>query len=321
MFHTTSPSVDEPAAPRPRDAITGAFGFTGRHIAERLLAGGREVVTLSRRSGSGDPLAERLMVRRLDFGHPEALADDLRGIDTLYNTYWMRFPRGGRTFQSVIDESAVLIRAAGQAGVRRIVHVSVVNASLDASTPYVRAKAAVEKLVRGWGIEWAIVRPTLTFGPDDILINNLAWALRRLPVYGMPGFGRYRVQPVHVDDVARISIEAATGPPGVTLDAAGPETMTYRELVHLVRGAVRSRSVVVPMPRVAVLGTAALLGHVVRDRVLTPDEIEELTSSLLISSEAPWGVVRFSEWVPANADALGRRWASELSRNYTLPAW
>jgi uncharacterized protein YbjT (DUF2867 family) len=321
MFADQMAPGHQTVSSNPRDAVTGAFGFTGRHIAEQLLAGGREVVTLSRRSGAGDPLARRLTVRRLAFDRPDAVTEDLLGVDTLYNTYWMRFPRGGRTFQSVIDESAMLIRAAGQAGVRRLVHVSVVNARSDASTPYVRAKAAVEAIVRNAGMEWVIVRPTLTFGPDDILINNLAWALRRMPVYGMPGFGGYRVQPVHVEDVARICIEGATGPPGLTLDAAGSETMTYRELVELVRRAVQSRSIVVPMPRLAVLGAAVLLGRIVHDRVLTPDEIEELTSSLLISSEPPRGEIRLSDWVAAKAEALGRHWANELSRNYTLPVW
>lgn len=303
------------------DAVTGAFGFTGRHIAERLLVRGREVVTLSRRSGRGDPLAARVTIRRLDFEQPSALASALAGVDTLYNTYWMRFPRGGRTFEALVGESRVLLEAAESAGVRRIVHVSVVNARSGAPTPYVRAKAAVEAAVGSSSLEWAIVRPTLTFGPDDILINNLAWALRRLPVYGMPGFGRYRVQPVHVDDVARICVEAATGPSGVTVDAAGPETLTYRELVDLMRSAVGSRSLVLPMPRVAVLAAAAILGLVVRDQVLTRDEVDELTSSLLTSTEPARGRIRLSDWVATSAEGLGRRWSSELARNYRIPAW
>jgi uncharacterized protein YbjT (DUF2867 family) len=315
----TAAPADGVAGAVRRHAVTGAFGFTGRHIAERLLAEGNRVVTLSRRSGEGDPLAGRITVRRLTFAS-DALIESLTGVDTLYNTYWMRFPRDGRTFQSVIDESDVLIDAARRAGVRRIVHVSVVNASANASTPYVRAKAAVEELVRACGTEWVIVRPTLTYGPDDILINNLAWALRRLPVYGMPGFGRYRVQPVHVADVARICVEAGSGPAGLTLDAAGPETLQYRELVGHVRRAVRSRSLVLPMPTAAVLAAGAVLGRLVGDVVLTSDEIEELTSSLLTSAEPPRGGIRLTEWVASNGDRLGRRWASELQRNYSVPA-
>ena len=301
-------------------AVTGAFGFTGRALATQLLDSGHAVVTLTRRSGGGDPLAPRLDVRPFDTGNPAALASAMAGVETLYNTYWMRFPRGDQTFEGAVARSGVLLAAARDAGVRRVVHLSVVNAAADAETPYVRAKAALESVVRSSGLEWVIVRPTLTYGPSDILINNLAWALRRLPVYGTPGRGRYTVQPVHVDDVARICVEAAAGEPGRVIDAAGPETLTYRALVDTVRSAIGSRSFVVPMPHLAVLAAARVLGLLVRDVVLTADEIRELTSSLLTSHEPPLGTIRLSDWVAANADSLGRRWSSELARNYRLPA-
>lgn len=299
-----------------RVAVTGSFGFTGRALTEQLLAAGHEVVTLSRRSGSDDPLAERIVVQPFDTIEPDALVASLAGVETLFNTYWLRFPRGDSTFEGAVARSATLLAAARSAGVRRVVHVSVVNAAPDAETPYVRAKAALEAVVRSSGLEWVIVRPTLTYGPNDILINNLAWALRRLPIYGIPGLGRYTVQPVHVDDVARICVEAAAGPSGVVLDAAGPETMPYRELVDRVGASVGSRSLVVPMPGVVVLAAARVLGLLVRDVVLTRDEIRELTSSLLTSHQPPRGEIRISDWLPANADQLGRRWSSELARNY-----
>jgi uncharacterized protein YbjT (DUF2867 family) len=299
-----------------RVAVTGAFGFTGRAIAERLLDAGHAVVTLTRRSAVDDPLASRMTVRPFTPDLPDELRAALAGVDTLYNTYWLRFPRGGATFEGAVARSAALLAAARAAGVRRVVHVSVVNASADADTPYVRAKAALESVVRSSGMEWVIVRPTLTCGPGDILINNLAWALRRFPVYGLPGLGRYTVQPVHVEDVARICVDGGSGEPGLVLDAAGPEILTYRELVHLVREAIGSRSVVLPMPGPLVLLSAKLLGLVVRDVVLTADEIRELTSSLLTSAQPPLGTIRVSDWVREDADTLGRRWASELSRNY-----
>lgn len=301
-----------------RHAVTGAFGFTGHALAERLLADGHDVVTLTRRSGAGDPLAARVAVRPFDSARPDELAATLADVDTLFNTYWLRFPRDRSTFEGAIAKSAVLFRAARDAGVRRLVHVSVVNAAADAETPYVRAKAALEGVVRSSGLEWVIVRPTLTYGPGDILINNLAWALRRFPVYGLPGLGRYTVQPVHVDDVARICVEAGAGEGGRVVDAAGPETMTYRALVDLVREAVGSRSLVLPMPGPVVLATAKLLGIVVRDVVLTRDEIHELTSSLLTSHEPPLGTIRVTEWVREHASELGRRWSSELARNYRI---
>ena len=305
-----------PAAPRV--AVTGAFGFTGRALTERLLDTGHAVVTLTRRSGVGDPLGPRIAVAPFDTSRPADLAAVLTGVDTLYNTYWMRFPRAGGTFEGAVARSAVLLAAARDAGVRRVVHISVVNAATDAETPYVRAKAALESAVRSSGLEWAIVRPTLTYGAGDILINNLAWALRRLPVFGMPGFGRYTVQPVHVDDVARICVDAGAGEPGRVVDAAGPEILEYRDLVAIVREAVGSRSIVAPLPALVVLAAARVLGLVVRDVVLTHDEIRELTSSLLTSAEPPRGEIRLSDWVRENAATLGRRWSSELARNYRL---
>jgi NADH dehydrogenase len=300
------------------DAITGAFGFTGRALAERLLDDGHDLVTLSRRSGAGDPLGDRLRVEPFATDRPDRLAASLAGVDTLFNTFWIRFPRGTMTYERAVAQSSVLLAAAREAGVRRIVHVSVVNAAPDGPTPYVRAKAALEAIVRSSGLEWVIVRPTLTYGPGDILINNLAWALRRLPVYGLPGLGGYTVQPVHVDDVARICAEAATMEPGRTIDAAGPDILRYRDLVSMVREAIGSRSILVPMPATLVLAAARLLGSVVGDVVLTRDEVRELTSSFLTSLEPGRGTTRIAEWLPANAASLGRTWASELQRNYGL---
>ena len=298
------------------DAVTGAFGFTGRALAERLLTDGHDLVTLSRRSGEGDPLRDQLRVEPFDTDRPDRLVASLAGVDTLFNTFWIRFPRGTMTYERAVAQSAALVAAARDAGVRRIVHLSVVNAAPDGPTPYVRAKAALEAIVRSSGLEWVILRPTLTYGPGDILINNLAWALRRLPVYGLPGLGRYTVQPVHVDDLARICAEAATMEAGQTIDAAGPEILRYRDLVSMVRAAIGSRSIVLPMPAALVLAAARLLGPVVHDVVLTGDEVRELTSSLLTSIQPARGTTRISEWLTANAASLGRTWASELDRNY-----
>lgn len=307
---------------RARQAVTGAFGFTGRAIAAQLVDRAEDVITLTRRVEQADPLARSIRAAPLDFGKPADLVEALEGVDVLFNTYWIRFPRGAESFERAIAETAVLLGAAKEAGVRRVVHVSVVGADHDAPTPYVRAKAVVEDMVRSSGLEWSIVRPTLTFGPGDILINNMAWALRRLPVYGLPGRGDYRIQPVHVEDVARICIEMAEGESGRTVDAAGPETIRFREMVEIVRSAVGSRSLVVPMPTSLVLLAGRVLGLFVRDVVLTRNELKELTASFLTSAEPPLGRIRFGDWVRSDADELGRGWSSELARNYrSIAEW
>ena len=230
------------------DVVTGAFSFTGRAIAEELLDRGRTVRTLTRRDAPGDPLAARIDRAELQFRDEEALRRALDGVDTLFNTYWVRFPHGATTFGRAVENTRLLLRAASAAGARRVVHVSVTNPSLASALPYFRGKAEVERDVAGSGLPYAIVRPTLVFGPRDILVNNIAWGLRRSPVFPIAGDGSYRVQPVSVEDTATICVDAADGEENVVLDAAGPETISYEELVRLVAAAVGSKARIVHWP-------------------------------------------------------------------------
>jgi nucleoside-diphosphate-sugar epimerase len=308
----------------PIDAVTGATSYTGRFIAAELAERGRTVLNLTRggrarHRGTFAPAAsaEPGMVEiRFPPQDGAALSRALEGADTLYNTHWIRFERGDVTYQRAIDETRELLEAARAAGVRRFVHVSVIHASHDAPTAYFRAKAAAEDVVRELAPSHAIVRPTVTFGPGDILVNNLAWTLRRLPVFGIPGDGRYPIQAVHVADIARIAIEAGEASGNPILDAAGPDRLTFDQFVRVVRSAVRSRSLVVPMPVPVALLAARTIGAVVRDVVLRRDEVTELQVGLMVSDQPPLGRIGFSDWVHEHADELGRHWSSELERHY-----
>jgi NADH dehydrogenase len=290
-----------------RDIVTGAWSYTGRFIALRLLAEGHEVVSLSRRSGQGLPVR----FAQLQFDDAAALAESMRGAHTLYNTYWIRFPRGTTTFAHAVENTRVLFRAAAQAGVERIVHVSVTNPSLDSPYPYFRGKAQLEHDLAGLGIPYAVVRPTLVFGPEDILVNNIAWILRRLPLFLVPGRGDYRVQPVAVEDVAEIAL-AADG----VVDAAGPDTFTFEQLVRMVGAAIGRRAPIVRAPAVLALGLTTIAGWFLRDVVLTRDELYGLMDSLLTSAEPPRGARRFGDWLHENGQTLGRTYVSELERNW-----
>jgi NADH dehydrogenase len=230
----------------------------------------------------------------------------------------MRFPRGGATWTQTIDNVASLARAATEAGVRRLVYISVANAAHDAPTAYFRAKAAAEDAVTSAGVSHAIVRPTLLYGETDILINNMAWTLRRLPLFGVPGDGRYRVNPVYVGDVVDLCIELARDGDSQTVDAAGPETVAFDELVRLVGRAVGHQRRLVHLPPALVLATTSVIGLAVRDVVLTRDEIRELSGSLLTSSARPTCPTRFSDWLAAHGEQIGRRYSSELARNFRL---
>lgn len=298
------------------DVVTGAFSFSGRAIAEELLRRGRPLRTLSRRDAPADPLAASIETAELQFRDEQALAEALRGCDVLYNTYWVRFAHGDTTFERAVANTRVLLRAAQTAGVSRVVHVSVTNPSLDSSLAYFRGKAQVEADLAASGLAHAIVRPTLVFGPRDILVNNIAWGLRRSPLFPIAGDGGYRVQPVSVEDVAAICADAGASGEDVVLDAAGPETIAYEELVRLVAAATGSRARIVHWPRTAVLAFARVTGVVRRDVLLTPEELAGLEAGLLVSDDAPLGTASFRSWVAANGEGLGRGYVSELARNF-----
>ena len=297
------------------DAVTGAFSFTGRAIAGRLLNEGREVVALVRRTAPV-PVGPGIQTKLVSLDDPAELANALNGVDTVYNTHWIRFERGGATYELATARTLRLLAASRQAGVRRIVHISVVNATDRAPTPYFRAKARLEEDVRGSGLSYAIVRPTLTFGPRDILVNNLCWVLRRFPVFGIPGDGRYRLQPVHVEDVARIATQAGESTTDMETDAAGPEILTFDRFVRLLADAIDSRAWLFHAPSLLALAASWAIGVLVRDVMLTRDEVTELTHSLLVSDQPPRGTISLGTWAADHAPDLGREYHSELDRHF-----
>jgi uncharacterized protein YbjT (DUF2867 family) len=303
--------------PPPQNVVTGAFGYTGKYITRRLLALGETVKTLTTHPLGDNPFGDRVSVAPFNFEQPNRLAESLRGASTLYNTYWVRFCQRGVSFDQAITNTKRLIKAAEDAGVQRFVHISITNPSRDSPLPYFSGKAALEDALRDSKLSYAIVRPTVIFGGEDILMNNIAWLLRRFPVFAVPGYGDYRLQPVFVEDVAKIAVDAGRRDDDVVIDAVGPEVFTFRELVRLIANSIRSRATIVPAPRWVVLAISRLIGYAVGDIVLTRDEIDGLMASLLVSNEPAAGRTRFSDWLKQHADVIGRRYASELRRHFT----
>jgi NADH dehydrogenase len=299
------------------DLVTGAFSHLGSRIAELLLERRHELRTLTFHPGREHRLRDRVETLPYAFDDPVALARSLEGVTTLYNTYWVRFDHGSTTFASAVANSRTLFHAARRAGVQRIVHVSIANPAIDSPLPYFRGKALVERALAEVGIPYAIVRPTWIFGGEnDVLANNIAWILRHLPLFALPGDGLYRVQPVHIDDVARICVEQADHDADAIIDAAGPETMSFAALVDAVRRAVASRAPVLHVPPPVMAAAAQALGLLLGDVVLTPDEIRGLTAGLLASSRPALGAVAFTEWLSANSQEIGRSYANELERHF-----
>jgi uncharacterized protein YbjT (DUF2867 family) len=301
------------------DLVTGAFSYSGSRIAELLNDSGRRVRTLTHHPDREHPLRARVQALPYRFEDPVALARSLEGITTLYNTYWVRFERGRTTFAKAVADSRALFEAARRVGVARIVHVSIANPSIDSPLPYYRGKALVEQALAESGVPYAIVRPTFLFGGGrDILANNIAWILRRIPLFVVPGDGRYPVQPIHVDDVARICLQAAHGPGDAVMEAAGPDTMSFEQLVRAIRDAVGRRTPILHAPPAAMAVLARGLGLVVRDVVLTADEIRGLTAGLLVSHQPALGCISFIDWLSEHGPTLGETYANELDRHFRI---
>jgi NADH dehydrogenase len=298
------------------DVVTGAFGYTGKYITRKLFGMGRNVRTLTGHPARDSEFGTRLETAPMDFEDAGKLIENLRGATTLYNTYWVRFPHGATTFEKAVANTRKLLDAAAEAGVRKIVHVSITNPSVDSPLPYFRGKGELEKAIAACGIPYAVIRPTVIFGLEDILINNIAWLLRKFPVFAVPGKGGYRLQPVFVEDVAEMAVAAAQQAQNRTFDAVGPEVYTFEEMVRLIARHVHSRARIVHLKPSLALFLAGALGHVVEDVILTREELDGLIAGLLVSTGPPTGETCFSRWLEKNAASLGTSYSSELARHY-----
>ena len=298
--------------------VTGATGYTGRYIAQRLLRKGHRVRSLTGHLSRPDPFMGQIKMMPYNFESPDLLARSLVGTDTLFNTYWIRMAYGDMTHERAAENLKVLFAAAQWAGVRRIVHISIANATINSHLPYYRGKALAEEYLREFGPSYAVVRPTLIFGNGDILLNNISWALRRFPFFPIPGRGDYLVQPGFVEDIADMTVALSEGDELVEMDAVGPEVFSYDDYVKLVRSSIGARCAVLKAPPGLALLGSRIVGAFVGDVTLTRDEIEGLSTGLLASKEAGGGSLptKLTQWLTENADGLGRKYASEIERHY-----
>jgi uncharacterized protein YbjT (DUF2867 family) len=318
MLDDATEAMPAPAGAFPEsgfDVVTGAFSYSGAAIAGALEGAGRRVRTLTghpERAGPG----RGIDVRPLDFDDVIGLTSSLRGATTLYNTYWVRFPRGDVDHERAVANLRVLFHAARQAGVERIVHVSITHPSIGSPYGYFRGKAEAERALAEVGVPYAVLRPAILFGGDGVLLNNMAWLLRHLPVFAVGGRGDYRIRAIHIDDLAALALTVGRQRENVVVHAVGPERPTFLDLVRQLRAAVHSRSVIVRLPGVLVPPLSSALGILLHDVLLTAEEYRAMADGLADTDGPATGTVALSTWIEANADALGRRYANEIERHF-----
>jgi len=299
---------------QPLHVVTGAFGYSGKYIAQRLLDRGCAVRTLTHSPERPNPFGGQVEARPFDFDDPGKLRASLEGAEVLYNTYWVRFNHKDFQQADAVANTLALFEAAKAAGVQRIVHVSITNPSKDSPAEYFRHKARLEKALEALGVSYAILRPAILFGQEDILVNNIAWALRRFPAIGVFGDGGYRLQPIYVEDLAQLAVEQGARLENTIINAIGPETFTYRELIHAIARIIGKKPLLLPMPPALGYLAGWVIGKWVGDVFVTREEITGLMANLLCVDAPPAGTTKLTEWAQAHADTLGRRYASELAR-------
>jgi NADH dehydrogenase len=296
-------------------AVTGAFSYSGKYITRRLLERGEEVITLTGHPNRPDPFGGKVKTYPLDFDEA-SMTRSLQGVDVLVNTYWVRFDKGENTQPRAVENTRKLVNSAIAAGVKRMVHLSITNPSAESHLPYFWGKAANEKAVIESGMTYAILRPTVLVGDEDILINNIAYLLRRFPLFALPGNGSYKLQPVHVDDVAELAVEGVYRTDCYIIDAVGPDIFTFKQMVQLIGEKIGAERPLISVPPRLALLAAQFLSLFVGDVLLTPEEIQGLMAGLLVSKDPPLGRTRFADWLEANEDRVGAKYASEIKRHF-----
>ena len=295
-------------------AVTGAFGYSGRYIAKKLIDEDRRVITITNSINRKNPFGGKIQVFPFNFESPEKLTKTLEGVSVLYNTYWVRFNHKTFTHADAVRNTETMFKAAKNAGVNRIVHISITNPSVDSPLEYFSGKARLEQALMESGMTYAILRPTVLFGKEDILVNNIAWGLRHLPIFGIFGDGNYKLQPIYVDDLAELAVNKGREDINASINAIGPETFTYRNLVKTVSEIIGKRRPIISIPLGLGYLSSLVIGKFVNDVVLTKEEIKGLMANLLYVESPPAGSTKLTDWAKKHSATLGLNYTSELAR-------
>jgi uncharacterized protein YbjT (DUF2867 family) len=262
-----------------RVAITGGTGFVGSNVARALLGSGHEVVLIARGSRRVAP-REGLSVVRADVTTGTALAAAFAGCDAVVQLTAIIREKGKQTFDAVIRRGTEnVVAAAASAGVGHLLYVSAIGADPDPRFPYHYAKWMAEQAVRGSGVPYTILRPSLIFGPGDGFFTTLCSLVRySIPVIPIAGDGGSLFQPISIDDVVRcITVSLDRGPAMRVIEIGGPEQLSYEGIVDVIHDAIGAgMRIKVHVPVAALLPAAAVMDKVLPNPPVTPAQLRML---------------------------------------------
>jgi NADH dehydrogenase len=269
------------AAGPTRVAVVGATGFVGSHLVRHLVGAGHGVIAISRDGRRLDGWGETVETRAADVGTGLGVSAAIDGADAVVHLAAIPRESGGRSFDAVnVDGTRRVVAAATEAGVRRLVHLSVLGVAEDPRLAYLHSKWRGEQIVRDGDLEWVILRPSLMFGPGDgffsLVRTTLKWWSPGVVV--IPGDGEAKFQPLSVDDLA-IAVERSlvdADRAGSVYEIGGPRWWTYREIVDEVMRVTGMRRLKVGMPIPLISVLTAVTDRVLPIFPVSHDQIQSL---------------------------------------------
>lgn len=261
-------------------AVVGATGFVGSHLVPHLVEAGHRVIAVSRDGRRLPEWPERVEARAADVAG-EGVDAALAGADGVVHLVAIPRESKGRTFDEVnVRGTQRVVEAAERAGVKRLVHLSVLGVSDDEKLDYLHSKWRGEQAVRASSLDWVVLRPSLMFGEGDGFFNIVKKTLRWWSpgIVAIPGRGDARFQPLSVDDLA-IGVEKSltdAGRAGSVYELGGPQWMTYRQIVDEVMRVTRMRRLKLGMPIPFISALTAVTDRVLPVFPVSHDQIASL---------------------------------------------
>ena len=264
-----------------KTAVTGATGFVGRHLVDRLAGAGHEVTALVHRRSAAGMFEDAVTTAVGSVEEPGSLQDAFRGIQVVYHLVGIIAETRTKTFRSTVVGGTENVCAACEAsGVKRIVYLSAMGTTSRARSKYHRSKYRAEQIVKSSSMDYLIVRSSIVYGPGDGFVSMLSNMIRNFPVVPVLGSGRYEFQPIFIDDLTAVLLRGLEGSESSrqTVDVGGPEALSYQKILDAIEGAVGRERPRLHIPFSLVKPMAGVLEMFLKPAPLTRDQIVMMRS-------------------------------------------
>lgn len=257
-------------------AVTGASGFVGRNLLAALAGSGHDIRALVHTRRPDSAAGERLEYVPADVHDLPSLRKALAGVEVVYHLVGIIVETKKLTFERTVAEGTRnVVRAARDCGVKKIIYVSALGTSATSETKYFQTKWLAEEAIRTSGLDHVILRPSLIYGPGDQSLSRLHRLLKYSPLMPIVGDGRYRLQPIFIDDLVQVLVPALTetGASGRTIEMGGPEAFEFRQMTGIMKKVFNYRRLNIYIPFSLVRAVARVMETFLKPAPVTVDQL------------------------------------------------